>query len=195
LPTVTNRAFREFEELETPVEQDWAGHAWHLYVLRLHLDRLRISRDEFVTELCRRNIGTSVHFIPVHLFTYYRDRYRYSPEDFPVAFGEFQRILSLPCSPRMSDNDVEDVIDAVRSVLQEKAFGGRVAGPIAVFGSNRVRDQVRRWWTCLLFPAKSRTGIPAVSLSQVSHHEARRRSGWAVDDALGPASHAMWALA
>ena len=120
-----DRAFREFEELETPIERDWAGHAWHLYVLRLNLDRLRISRDEFVTGLCRRNIGTSVHFIPVHLFTYYRDRYQYSPKDFPVAFSEFQRIVSLPCSPRMSDDDVEDVIDAVRSVLQEKAFGGR----------------------------------------------------------------------
>jgi len=120
-----DRAFGEFEELEAPIQQDWARHAWHLYVLRLHLDRLRISRDEFVTELRRHNIGTSVHFIPVHLFTYYRDRYRYSPEDFPLAFAEFQRIVSLPCSPRMTDDDVEDVIDAVKSVLQEKAFGGR----------------------------------------------------------------------
>jgi dTDP-4-amino-4,6-dideoxygalactose transaminase len=130
-----DRAFREFEELETPVEGDWAEHAWHLYVLRLHLDRVNISRDEFVTELCRHNIGTSVHFIPVHLFSYYRDRYRYSPEDFPVAFGEFQRILSLPCSPRMSDDDVEDVIDAVKAVLQQKACGGRATAALSAASS------------------------------------------------------------
>src|SRR5947208_8867240 len=89
-----DRAFREFEELETPVERDWEGHAWHLYVLRVHLDRLTVSRDEFVTGRCRRNIGTSVHFIPVHLFTYYRDRYRYSLKIFPwlsASSSEFFR--------------------------------------------------------------------------------------------------------
>ena len=127
-----NRAFREFDELETPVEQDWAGHAWHLYVLRLHLDRLNISRDEFINELRCRNIGTSVHFIPVHLFTHYRDRYQYSPTDFPIAFAEFQRIVSLPCSPAMSDDDVEDVIAAMTSVIEEKALRGK---SVAVFSA------------------------------------------------------------
>jgi dTDP-4-amino-4,6-dideoxygalactose transaminase len=120
-----DHAFRDFDELETPVERDWASHARHLYVVRLRLDRLAMSRDEFVIALGRRNIGASVHFIPVHLFTYYRERYHYAPEDFPIALSEFQRIVSLPCSPRMSDDDVGDVIDAVKSVLEEKALGGR----------------------------------------------------------------------
>jgi dTDP-4-amino-4,6-dideoxygalactose transaminase len=119
-----NCSFREFAELDIPVERSWAEHAWHLYVLRLHLDRLAISRNEFVTEMRCRNIGTSVHFIPVHLFTYYRDRYQYQPDDFPVAIAEFERIVSLPCSPR-SDEDVEDVIYAVKSVIDEKAIHRR----------------------------------------------------------------------
>jgi dTDP-4-amino-4,6-dideoxygalactose transaminase len=120
-----NRAFREFDELEIPTERDWAEHAWHLYVLRLNLDRLDISRDAFIQELRGRNIGTSVHFIPVHLFRYYRERYQYSVADFPVASREFERMLSLPCSPHMSDDDVKDVIEAVGSIIEEKRPCGR----------------------------------------------------------------------
>jgi dTDP-4-amino-4,6-dideoxygalactose transaminase len=64
-----------------------------------------------------RNIGTSVHFIPIHLHPYYRDKYGYKPDDFPVAYREYQRIISLPLYPRMSDQDVEDVIEAVCDVV------------------------------------------------------------------------------
>jgi dTDP-4-amino-4,6-dideoxygalactose transaminase len=70
-------------------------------------------RNRFIEELRARNIGTSVHFIPIHLHPYYRDKYGYQPEDFPVAYREYQRIVSLPLYPRMSDQDVEDVIEAV----------------------------------------------------------------------------------
>jgi dTDP-4-amino-4,6-dideoxygalactose transaminase len=112
-----NQAFQEFEELETPTEQEWADHAWHLYALRLNLERLSISRNQFISEMQARNIGTSVHFIPVHLFSYYREKYGYSPEDFPVAYSQYQRTVSLPCCPRMQDQDVEDVIDAVTELV------------------------------------------------------------------------------
>jgi dTDP-4-amino-4,6-dideoxygalactose transaminase len=135
-----HRAFCEFEELETPVTEDWAGHAWHLYVLRLRLDRLTISRDEFVAEMHRRNIGTSVHFIPVHLFTYYRDRYHYRPQGFPVASAEFERIVSLPCSPRMTDDDVEDVIGAVKSVIHENAVRNRTMAAVSASVSGGARS-------------------------------------------------------
>jgi DegT/DnrJ/EryC1/StrS aminotransferase family len=113
------RAFREFDELEIPTERAWAGHAWHLYVLRLNLDRLNISRDAFIDELRARNIGASVHFIPVHLFTYYRERYRFSAGDFPVASREFERMLSLPCSPHLTADDLDDVIEAVQSIVEQ----------------------------------------------------------------------------
>jgi len=114
-----NQAFREFGELETPTVHEWAGHAWHLYVLRLNSDQLAISRNQFISELLTRNIGTSVHFIPIHLHSYYREKYGYSPEDFPVAYSEYQRIISLPCCPRMQEQDVEDVIDAVSQLVTD----------------------------------------------------------------------------
>ena len=96
-------------------------------MLRLNLHELATTRDQFITELQRRKIGTSVHFIPVHLLSYYRDKYRYSPDDFPTANREFQRIVSLPCYPRMSDEDVADVIQAVTEVVHANRRRKQVA--------------------------------------------------------------------
>jgi len=121
-----NAAFSQFEELQIPTERPEVEHAWHLYVLRLNLEHfpaIRNSKFEirnwFIEELKARNIGTSVHFIPVHLHPYYRDKYGYKPDDFPVAYREYQRIVSLPLYPRMSDQDVEDVIEAVVDVVKK----------------------------------------------------------------------------
>jgi dTDP-4-amino-4,6-dideoxygalactose transaminase len=113
-----NEAFSKFEELQIPVKRPEVEHAWHLYVIRLNLNCLKISRNQFIEELKVRNIGTSVHFIPVHLHPYYRDKYGYKPEDFPIAYREYQRIVSLPLYPKMTDQDVEDVIEAVTEVVQ-----------------------------------------------------------------------------
>jgi len=112
-----NKAFFQVEELQTPIERPEVESAWHLYVLRLNLDRLTIDRARFIEELKSRNIGASVHFIPIHLHSYYRDKYGYQPQDFPVAYREYQRIISLPLNLRMSDQDVEDVIEAVTDVV------------------------------------------------------------------------------
>ena len=112
-------AFSQFPELEVPTVRPDVEHAWHLYILRLNLDRLRISRNQFIEELKARNIGTSVHFIPLHLHPYYRQTYGYKPEDFPVAYREYQRVISLPIYSRMTDRDVEDVVEAVVEVVRE----------------------------------------------------------------------------
>jgi dTDP-4-amino-4,6-dideoxygalactose transaminase len=112
-----NDAFSRCEQLQIPVERPEVEHAWHLYVVRLHLDQLTIDRAQFIDELRARNIGTSVHFVPIHLHPYYRDKYGFKPADFPVAYREYQRIVSLPLYPRMSDADVTDVIDAVTAVV------------------------------------------------------------------------------
>ncbi|MGH9493816.1 MAG: DegT/DnrJ/EryC1/StrS family aminotransferase, partial [Candidatus Sulfotelmatobacter sp.] len=113
-----NAAFRSSDQLEIPTERSEVEHAWHLYVLRLNLDRLRITRDQFISEMRSRNIGCSVHFIPMHLHQYYREKYGYLPDRFPIALREFERIVSLPLSPRMTNEDVRDVIAAVRSIIQ-----------------------------------------------------------------------------
>ncbi|MBI2953553.1 MAG: DegT/DnrJ/EryC1/StrS family aminotransferase [Chloroflexi bacterium] len=113
-----NEAFARLDALQIPVERPDVQSAWHLYVIRLNLEMLRIDRGRFIEELKLRNIGTSVHFIPIHLHPYYRDKYGYKPEDFPVAFREYRRIISLPLFPRMTDQDVDDVIEAVSDVAR-----------------------------------------------------------------------------
>lgn len=118
-----HQAFAPLAELQTPVERANVEHAWHLYVLRLNLDRLKINRAQFIEELKAWKIGTSVHFIPVHLHPYYRDKYHFQPTDFPVAFREYQRIVSIPLYPRMSDCDVQDVIEAVTQVVEQYQLG------------------------------------------------------------------------
>jgi dTDP-4-amino-4,6-dideoxygalactose transaminase len=112
-----HESFSKFAELQCPITRPNVEHAWHLYVLRLNLEQLRITRNEFIEELKRRQIGASVHFIPVHLHPYYRDKYGFQPQDFPVAFNEFQRMISLPLHPRLSARDVQDVIEAVDDIV------------------------------------------------------------------------------
>jgi dTDP-4-amino-4,6-dideoxygalactose transaminase len=111
-------AFALDEALETPTTRSYVDHAWHLYVLRLRPDVLTIGRDEFIEELKRRNIGTSVHFIPIHLHPFYRDKYGYAPESFPVAYDNYRRMLSLPLNPRLTDQDAADVIEAVLDITR-----------------------------------------------------------------------------
>ena len=114
-------AFANNPALERPHRRADCGHAWHLYMLRLRPDRLTIDRAGLIQELKARNIGTSVHFIPLHLHPYYRETYGYAPDDFPVAHAEYQREISLPIYSRMTDEDVTDVIEAVSQLTQNYA--------------------------------------------------------------------------
>jgi dTDP-4-amino-4,6-dideoxygalactose transaminase len=91
-------------------------HSWHLYVVRLNEDA-PVSRDEFISEMARAGIGTSVHFIPLHLHPYWRDRYQLKPEQFPNATRAFERVVSLPLYTRMSNTDQERVIETARAIL------------------------------------------------------------------------------
>ncbi len=117
-----NQAFSALPALQVPfIPGDDVRHAWHLYILRLNLERLRIDRAQFIDRLRAHNIGTSVHFIPLHIHPYYRKTYGYQPQDFPVAYREYQRIISLPIYSRMSDQDVQDVIDAVQQIIEDSS--------------------------------------------------------------------------
>lgn len=91
-------------------------HAWHLYVVRL-LDSSRIDRDTLINRLADLGVGTSVHYIPLHLQPYWRDHYRLTPEQFPSADFAYQRMLSLPLYTRMSDDDQTRVIAALHELL------------------------------------------------------------------------------
>jgi len=112
-------AFGDRPELQIPTERPDVESAWHIYPLRLNLETLRIGRNQFIEEMKARNIGTSVHFIPIHLHPYYRDKYGYVPGDFPVAYANYQRLVSLPLHPRLSDTDVEDVVEAVLDIVEK----------------------------------------------------------------------------
>lgn len=111
-----NEAFGSVGCFELPAVRAEVETSWHLYPLRLVPGMLGIDRDEFVRQMAKRNIGTSVHFIPVHMHPFYANKYGYKPEDFPVAASNFQRIFSLPLHPHLTDEEVQDVIDAVLDV-------------------------------------------------------------------------------
>src|SRR5437867_9839673 len=120
IAAIYDKAFADLEEIQTPVRQPDIEHAWHLYVIQLNLERLKVTRNQFIEALREEGIGTSVHFIPLHLHPYYRDKFGYKPADFPNASSAFERIVSLPIYPRMTATNIEAVISAVRKIVREK---------------------------------------------------------------------------
>jgi len=110
-------SFAELPEIETPTIRDDVTTNWYIYVIRL--SRLSISRDEVVAELKQRGIGSAVHFLPVHMHPYYRETFGYKAGDYPIAEREFERILSLPLFPQMTDADVDRVVSAVEEIVAQ----------------------------------------------------------------------------
>jgi dTDP-4-amino-4,6-dideoxygalactose transaminase len=106
-------AFKDSTLFQTPQKHSDCSHVYHLYPLRLDLRQLTISRAEFITRLKEMNVGASVHFIPLHLQPFYRDHFGYERGDLPQAEAIYDEVLSLPLYPKMSERDVQDVIDAV----------------------------------------------------------------------------------
>lgn len=104
------------EAFTPPPEPNNESHAWHLYVVRVDPSCLRIGRDQIIEELKARGIGTSVHFIPLHLHSLYRERLGYRLGDFPFAEQHFERAISLPLFPSMTDDDVDRVIGALNEI-------------------------------------------------------------------------------
>jgi dTDP-4-amino-4,6-dideoxygalactose transaminase len=95
--------------------QGWQ-HSWHLFVIRLTEDA-PVGRNEFIEKMAQQNIGCSVHFIPLHIQPYWRDRYNFKPDDFPRAREAYEGAVSLPLYPRMTAAEQQRVIDAIRSIL------------------------------------------------------------------------------
>lgn len=113
-------AFAESPYLELPPRRDGDRHAWHLYVVRLALDRLTIDRAEVIRRLGEAGIGTSVHFIPLHLHPHYQRGYGYAPGDFPMAERLFERSISLPIWPGMTDSQVDRVATTLLDVCSDR---------------------------------------------------------------------------
>lgn len=113
---IYDKVFKEFPLVLPPHPPSGGRHAWHLYVVRLS-DAAKVGRGRFIERMMERGIGCSVHFIPLHLHPYWKERYHLKPEDFPQATKAFERAVSLPLYTKMSSDDQERVIAAVREIL------------------------------------------------------------------------------
>jgi len=116
---IYTKAFADMPEITEPYIKDNINHSWHLYPILINPDFLKINRNKFIEKLKEENIGTSVHFIPVHMHPYYREKFGFKPGDYPNAENIFNRIISLPLYPKMTDKDAEDVIKAVGRIIDQ----------------------------------------------------------------------------
>jgi dTDP-4-amino-4,6-dideoxygalactose transaminase len=117
IATCYDQAFARLPLIAPPRPGAGELHAWHLYALRVG-DALGLGRDRFIERLFELGIGCSVHYIPLHLHPYWRDRYRLDAAMFVHSQRAYERLVSLPIYPRMSDADVQRVIDAVQAVVR-----------------------------------------------------------------------------
>lgn len=109
-------SFADIEEIELPAENINRIHAWHLFPIRLRLERLSINRNRFIEELKHSGVGCSVHWRPLHLHPYYRDSFGWRPEDFPIATALWETLISLPIFPGMRWDEETHVISMVKSI-------------------------------------------------------------------------------
>jgi perosamine synthetase len=112
-------AFQSLHEVITPYVKDDRKSAWHLYVIKLNLEMLTVGRNQFIEELKNRGVLTSVHFIPLYRHPYYQDIFNYKPVEFPSSEWVYERIISLPIYPGMTEENVQYVIDAVEDVVKK----------------------------------------------------------------------------
>jgi perosamine synthetase len=110
-------AFRDLAGVMRPPVRDGVNPGWHLYPIRLNLEKLTADRSRVFRALRAENIGVNVHYIPVHRHPYYRDRFGYQGGEYPIAEDAYERLISLPMFHGMSDQDVDDVIHAVSKIV------------------------------------------------------------------------------
>jgi len=118
---IATRYTKEFaltHTLQVPTVRDNCDSAWHLYVLRLNLEQVSITRSEMIESLRERGISCSVHFIPLHMHPFYKQTYGYNTEDFPVASKEYMRYFSLPIFPGMASTQIDYVIENVLEIVK-----------------------------------------------------------------------------
>lgn len=110
-------AFKDLPEIVTPFEKKDVRSAYHIYVIQLQLEKLVADRKTIFDALRAENIGAQVHYIPVHYQPYYRQHYGYKKGDFPHAERYYECAVTLPLFPKMTDQDIEDVIQAVHKII------------------------------------------------------------------------------
>lgn len=114
-----NEAFKDYEELILYRVKDDRISSWHLYPLKLNLETLKIDRNQFIEELKKRGIGTSVHFIPLYKFSYYKKHFNYRLKDFLNSEWVFERVFSLPIFPGIGEEKLDYIIDNVINLIKK----------------------------------------------------------------------------
>lgn len=112
-----NQAFANIANLVAPMEKEGVDSVFHLYVVKIDFAKIGKTRQEAMEELKAKGVGTQVHYIPVHFLPYYQENYGYKEGDYPIAEAYYAQCLSLPLFPKMTDNDVEMVIAAVKELV------------------------------------------------------------------------------
>jgi UDP-4-amino-4,6-dideoxy-N-acetyl-beta-L-altrosamine transaminase len=113
-----NQAFAGMKEIMTPMESADVKAVYHIYVIQLRTELLKVGRKEIFEALRAENIGVNVHYMPIHLHPYYQREFGYKKGDYPRAEKYYERAITLPVFPKMGDEDVRDVIEAVQKVIQ-----------------------------------------------------------------------------
>jgi dTDP-4-amino-4,6-dideoxygalactose transaminase len=124
---IYNEAFEGIQELEIPPDSNDGRNSWHLYSLRLNLDQLEIGRGEFIEALRQKGIGTSVHFIPIPLLSAYRNLAAKPENHCPRALALYERLVSLPLYPAMTEDELRYVAAAVQTVVRDARRARRIA--------------------------------------------------------------------
>ena len=122
-------AFADADQIELPPDPADRMHAWHLFPIRLRLERLSIDRNRFLDLLRERGVGCSVHWRPLHLHPYYANAYGWKPHDLPAATAVWTRLISLPLFPGMRTEEQEHVIHVVRDLCAQHAVETALAAP------------------------------------------------------------------
>jgi dTDP-4-amino-4,6-dideoxygalactose transaminase len=110
------RALEPMAAFILPVERDEVESAWHLFPIRLNSE-WPINRNDMIELMKQQNIGTSVHFIPLHVHPFYREKYSLRPEQFPVAQKAYERLVSIPLHPGLSEADISDILSAIHRII------------------------------------------------------------------------------
>lgn len=112
-----NKAFSNIEEIITPTEKNWAKSAWHIYIVQLVLEKLKANRKKIFDSLMAENIGVQVHHIPSHLQPFYKKKFGYKKGDYPIAETYYERAITLPLFPKMTNKEVNRVIKVLEKII------------------------------------------------------------------------------
>lgn len=119
LAKMYNELLKEIPAITTPTEKEYTRHSYHLYPILIDIDKINTTRNEFINKLREYNIGTSVHFIPLHLHPYYQNTQNYKKGDFHIAEYLYEREVSLPLYPGMNEDNVRYIVDKIKKIIKE----------------------------------------------------------------------------